>query len=146
MSMNIWQFNGLVTRRLFAWNVINMAVGVLMGRSSHDERRGMASQAVGWAGVNFAIAFFGGRATRKREQQANALEATTLAKEARNLKRLLWLNAGLDVGYMLGGWWYAQREAARPFRRGVGRGIIIQGALLLVFDVVHALLVPRHDL
>ncbi|MBA3868446.1 MAG: hypothetical protein H0X30_04780 [Anaerolineae bacterium] len=73
----------------------------------------------------------------------DALQAETLAKESRNLRRLLWINAGLDVGYILGGWCYSNREVARPFRRGLGLGIILQGALLLVFDVIHALQVPE---
>ncbi len=142
--MNIWQFNALVTRRLFGWNVINFIVGLVLGRSSDTVQRGIGSQAVGWAVINFAIAIFGGRATQKRAVKPDAMEAATLAKESRNLRRLLWLNAGLDVGYMLGGWWFANREVARPFRRGMGIGIVIQGALLFVFDVVHALLVDNR--
>ena len=142
--MNIWQFNALVTRRLFGWNVINFFAGLILGRSSDAEQRGIASQAVGWAVINFAIAIFGGRATHKRAVKPDAMEAATQAKESRNLRRLLWLNAGLDVGYMLGGLWFANRETARPFRRGIGIGITIQGALLFVFDVVHALLVDNR--
>ena len=142
--MTIWQFNTLLTRRLFGWNVINMVAGFLLGRSSDAIQRGIGAQAVGWAAVNFAIAIFGGRATQKRAEKSDALQAATLAKESHNLRRLLWINAGLDVGYMLGGWWYARREKARMFRRGMGLGVIIQGMLLLVFDVVHALQVPEH--
>lgn len=142
--MSIWQFNSLVTRRLVLWNLVNMAIGIWLGRSTSAEQSGMGSQAVGWAGVNFAIAFFGSRATAKRAVRPDAMDKPVLVKEARNLQRLLWLNAGLDVGYMLGGWWYARREQARPFRRGIGRGIVVQGALLLVFDVIHAVRVPEQ--
>jgi hypothetical protein len=141
--MNIWAFNALLTRRLFGWNVINMAMGFVLGRNPDALWRGIGSQAVGWAAINFAIALFGGRATQKRSVKPDALKAETLAKESRNLRRLLWINAGLDVGYMLGGWWFSKREVVRPFRRGIGLGIIIQGALLLVFDVIHALQVPE---
>ena len=141
--MNIWEFNALLTRRLFGWNVINMAVGFVLGRNTDALWRGIGSQAIGWAVINFAIALFGGTATQKRAVKPDALQVEKLAKESRNLRRLLWINAGLDVGYMLGGWWYSGREMARPFRRGIGLGIIIQGALLLMFDVIHALQVPE---
>src|SRR4051794_11434124 len=111
--MNIWQFNALVTRHLFGWNVINLAIGIVLGRNSDALWRGIGSQAVGWSVINFAIALFGGRATQKRSVKPEALQAKTLAKESRNLRRLLWINAGLDVGYMVGGWWYSNREVAR---------------------------------
>ena len=141
--MNIWQFNALLTRRLFGWNVINLAIGIVLGRNTDALWRGIGSQAVGWSIINFAIALLGGRATRKRAAKPDAVQTEILATESRNLRRLLWINAGLDVGYMLGGWWYSNREVARPFRRGMGLGIIIQGALLFVFDVIHALQVPE---
>ena len=141
--MNIWGFDVLLTRRLFGWNVVNMAAGVVLARNADALWRGIGSQAVGWSVINFIIAIFGGSATQKRSLKPDAFNPETLAKESRNLRRLLWINAGLDVGYMVGGWWYAGREVARPFRRGMGVGIIIQGALLLVFDVIHALQVPE---
>ncbi len=42
--MNIWVFNALLTRRLFGWNVINMATGVALGRNSDTLWRGIGSQ------------------------------------------------------------------------------------------------------
>jgi len=142
--MTIWGFNEQLTRRLFAWNVVNIAIGMLVGRGD-EWQRGVGSQSVGWGLVNIGIALIGGRATRQRALKPDAHTPATLHKEARNLRRLLWINSGLDVLYMLGGWWLARREAARPFRRGMGHGIIVQGALLLLFDVIHALDVPSHD-
>lgn len=141
--MNIWQFNEQVTRRLMTWNAVNLVCGLALANSRDAERRGIGTQAAGWAVINVAIAIIGGRATRQRAQKADALKPETLTREARNLRRLLWLNAGLDVGYMLGGWWYARREGKRPFRRGMGTGIIIQGLLLFIFDVTQAWDVPE---
>ena len=69
------------------------------------------------------------------------------AEQARKLRRLLWLNAALDVGYVAGGWWFAHRfNGAQGERdrsvRGHGYGIILQGAFLFLFDVIHALRLP----
>lgn len=141
-DMNIWQFNALLMRRLAAWNVFNLIIGIKLSRSPDPMRRGIGIQAIGWAVVNFAIAFFGGTTAQKKVGRSDALEATVMDKEARNLRRLLWINAGLDVAYMFGGRWYAVRESQRPFRGGMGIGIIIQGIMLFIFDVSHALFVP----
>ncbi len=143
--MNIWQFNTLLTRRLFSLNVINFATGLVLSQKPEPIQRGNGMQAVGWAAVNFAIALFGWKWSQKRAAKPDALDKTVLAKETRNLRRILWFNAALDVGYMLGGWWYTQRESERPFRWGSGLGIIIQGMMLLIFDAVHALQVPDTE-
>ena len=101
--MNIWGLNVLLTRRLFGWNVVNMAAGVVLARNADALWRGIGSQAVGWSVINFIIAIFGGSAIQKRSLKPDAFNPEILAKESRNLRRLLWINAGLDVGYMVGG-------------------------------------------
>jgi hypothetical protein len=72
-----------------------------------------------------------------------------MAREARNIRAFLWLNAGLDILYMLGGWSWARRAAQKggrnaEFQRGMGMGIVVQGGLLLIWDVINALIVPRY--
>jgi hypothetical protein len=66
-----------------------------------------------------------------------------LRREALKLRRLLWINAGLDVIYIVGGVGLALTLGTRNTRwYGHGVGIIVQGAFLLVFDLVHAQLTP----
>lgn len=145
--MTIWDFQRAVSGRLATWAAVSATIGgfLLLARG---ERRafwhGVGVQAIGWAVINFAIALFGQRAGAARERSPGAQLPYTLAKESRGLFRLLWINAGLDILYMLGGWSWARRS--RDERgRGHGIGIVIQGAFLFVFDVIHGLLVPRHD-
>lgn len=143
--MNIWQFQALVSRRLLVINPINVLFGILLLRS-RAFWRAVGEQSVGWGLVNIAIAVIGGWSGSRRAAKKNALSVSALTKEARGLRRLLWVNAGLDVVYMLGGWFLAWRSAAaQDRRRGAGWGIVFQGALLFIFDVVHALRVPEHD-
>jgi hypothetical protein len=129
---------------LLGLNLLNFVVGALLGRRA-GFWRGVGVQAMGWALINMLIAVIGGMAGQRRERAADAHAPETLAKETRNLRLLLWVNAGLDVLYMLGGWRWANRkvEGADPtsaaFQRGNGIGIMIQGAILMIFDVVHAL-------
>lgn len=60
---------------------------------------------------------------------------------ATQLDRFLWLNVGLDLGYMmvgatllLVGW----RVARRPALMGAGLGVIVQGAALVILDLLLA--------
>lgn len=136
--MNIWQFSSLVSQRLLTWNIANLIAGVgLLVRG----RRGVGSQFIGWALINMAIAVFGERSNQARAARPDAISPLIREGQARNLRRLLWINAGLDVLYMLGGFLFALR-AKKKQRRGMGIGIIIQGAFLFVFDVIHGLDVP----
>ncbi len=69
-----------------------------------------------------------------------------MEREARNLRRLLWINTGLDVLYVAGGLVLVVTLGAQnPFMAGSGWGVIVQGGFLLIFDLLHALAVPRRE-
>lgn len=144
--MTIWQFSEQVSRRLLAWNIVNFLTGAVLALGAPTtpdpaRRRGLASQFMGWAVVNIGIAVVGAWATERRRASLPDPNAPEVAvREARSLSRLLWINAGLDVLYMIGG--ARLRRNPRPMMSGMGSGIIVQGLLLLIFDVVHALRVP----
>jgi hypothetical protein len=144
--MTIWQFSEQVSRRLLAWNVLNFMVGAALTLGAPltpdpARRRGLASQFMGWAVINIGIAVFGSlAANRRRASLPNSDAPEVTAKEARNLSRLLWINAGLDVLYMFGG--ARLQRNPKPTWSGMGSGIIFQGLFLLIFDIIHALRVP----
>ena len=65
---------------------------------------------------------------------------------AARLERLLWMNVGLEIGYVavgtvlaLSGWMLARRLSAV----GAGMGIVIQGLALLIIDLQFAAIVSR---
>lgn len=136
----IWQFQGAVSQRLLIWSGVSTLLGVIMSAFGRFGR-GMGGQFIGWAAVNAAIALVGAFFTEQRKLQIATPEAPKeMMREAAKLQRLLWINAGLDVLYMLGGAWLMR--SAKPQRRGMGLGIILQGLFLFVFDIFHALQVP----
>ena len=141
--MNIWQFNTRLSGRLAAWNFVNIAIGLLL-QSCGPYWRGFGGQNIGWGLVNVGIAFGGAWFTRWRyESLADPHDPDVRAREAHNLRRILWINSGLDILYMLGGYWLAQTRGQREvYWRGLGRGIVLQGFLLFVFDLIHARQVP----
>jgi hypothetical protein len=73
-----------------------------------------------------------------RRQDAATVDAQA-QQDARKLKRLLWINTGLDVLYVAGGLgWALTRGAESAFAAGTGWGIVLQGSFLFLFDLFHA--------
>lgn len=140
--MTIWDFQTLVSQRLSAWARLSAGIGaVMLAGNTFWQRVGF--QFLGWAAVNAMLASFGQRAAQKRARQQPKLFARPTRREtARGFRRLLWINAGLDILYMIGALWWMRRRPDDPATQGTGAGIIAQSAFLFVFDVVHALRVP----
>ena len=112
--------------RLLAWSIPWMGAGVVGLWASSDERsRGFWGMSGAWALVNAGIAYAG---------------LLGPEPDASSLRNTLYINAGLDVLYVLGGTYMLSRP--EETWRGGGLAIIIQGAFLLAFDLLHAYLVP----
>jgi len=140
--LDIWQFQKVVSRRLLWWAGLNVGLGLWLQQRRNKFWRGVAMQAISWGAINAGIAVVGKRATTFRLRRQDAPYAReTVRKEERNLSRALWINAGLDVLYMIGGVALAFTRGRRDrLMRGNGWGIVVQGGFLFVFDVVHALI------
>jgi hypothetical protein len=138
--MSIWQFQRQIAHRLFAWGVFSVILGGVMLRG-RPFWRALGGQFIVWGAIDAAIAFIGNLSARQRLQNdPHSLEPDTTDQETRKLSRLLWLNSGLDVGYVLGGAWLMRRTT--DDLRGAGWGVLIQGGFLLIFDLFHALTLP----
>ena len=135
-ALAVHTFGRNVSLRLLLWSVLSMAVGGLFWRRGAPFWLGFGAQAVGWGAIDALIALSGLRPGRQPPADPT--------RAARNLRRLLWFNAALDVGYMAGGVWLARSKGRDDANwRGQGWGIVVQGAFLFVFDLVHARRVPR---
>jgi hypothetical protein len=143
--VNIWQFQERVSRRLTVWALFSIVTGLLM-RFGNKFWRGVGGQFIGWGFVNLMIAVFGQSAANQRNTSYdNPAVREVRDKERRSLGRALWFNAGLDVLYILGGRAWAGRDKGDGSQSGNGVGVMIQGAFLLVFDIVHGLALPKDD-
>lgn len=140
--MNIWHFSRLVTDRLLRWGVASMVVGVLLQRHRDPLWKGIGAQSVGWGLIDALIALVGGiSAQNKIASLPNPGDVQAQNEQKSSLKKILWLNAGLDVLYVLGGAWMARRDKGDGVMRGHGVGIMLQGSFLFVFDFLHALFI-----
>jgi hypothetical protein len=112
--------------RLLAWSLPWMGAGVVGLWASTDERsKGFWGMSGAWALVNAGIAYSG---------------LLGAEPDGMGLRNTLLINAGLDVLYVIGGAYMTSRP--EEVWRGGGLAIIIQGAFLLGFDLIHAFLVP----
>ena len=138
--MTIWDFQTRLTRRLFVWSALSVAFSTLTIFSADNFLRGLAIQCFVWGVIDGAIALFGERASaKKRLIVQGSASAENEAKESRWLSRILWVNTGLDVLYILGGIWLMKTWGAEsPLWRGHGVGVVLQGGFLFLFDFFHA--------
>jgi hypothetical protein len=135
-ALAVHTFGRNVSLRLLLWSALSMAGGALLWRRGAPFWRGVGAHAVGWGAIDALIALSGLRPGRQPSPDPT--------RAARNLRRLLWFNAVLDVGYMAGGVRLARGKGRDDANwRGQGWGIVVQGAFLFVFDLVHARRVPR---
>ncbi len=141
---DIWQFQAALSARLMQWANFSIGGGVNAIRREDPFWKAFGAQCVGWGAINAGLAWFGLR--RSRQKSADATEHTPerQTSERQSLARLLWINTGLDVIYVIGGLILAgagrdaETDHAR-LRRGSGWGIVLQGAILFLFDLLHAL-------
>ena len=110
-----------LTRVLACWAAASVVAGAAL---SLDRRtRGFGRQTAAWGAVDGAIAYAGVRGRRRRGPTSPA-----------RLRRVLLVNAGLDIGYLAAG----ARLVRGDRWRGDGLAVLVQGAFLLVLDSVAA--------
>ncbi len=141
--MTIWPLQARISRHLLFWSALSITGGALLLFAT-PFWRGVGLQALVWGTVDAAIALFGLLSLRRKQRRPDANELETLGRKARNLRRLLLINAGLDVLYIVVG--IAVLDSfTTDFARGNGVGIIVQGGFLLLFDAFYAYQVQRSS-
>ncbi len=133
-DIDVWKFSADVADRLLAWNVFNIITGLVLGRRG-GFLRGFASQNIGWGLINSAIALLGHRFNRRRMATLDdPADPNVQQAESRNLRLILAFNGLLDILYVFAGRRLARGAKLLSMRRGVGLGVMVQGALLFLFD------------
>ena len=136
--MNIWRLEQRIGRQLFAWGVVNVAIGTLLLLSDDLFLRGLGLQAVVWGSINASIAAFGQSRLPSKLHRLLRREGRNAARsERQSLRKLLLFNAALDLFYIVAGLLLVALLPG-PFAAGNGWGVVLQGATLLLFDSVHA--------
>jgi len=124
---------------LGTWAVGNIAVGSILSSRQEGEIKYFNQMNAGWNAVNLVIAGLGYYGVMKMD--ASGLDMYSSIQEQYKIQKVLLFNAGLDVGYMLGGAYLIERSKnvtanKNPERlKGFGKSILLQGGFLFVFDL-----------
>lgn len=143
-AAGIWDRARQIALQLGAWASLSIAFGAVLIVTGGPFARAVGLQFAIWGAVDLAIALAGARDRRRKLAAGANRDPAASAAESRRLRRLLWINGGLDVLYVAVG------AALLGFGRGPvvdghGAGVLVQGAFLLIFDVAHASTLPRPD-
>jgi hypothetical protein len=125
--------NGMMV--LGAWGVSNLIAGSILSYGREPSRQKYFWQMnAAWNTVNITIAAIGYFGAEKDWSTISEFINIT-----ENYKRAFLFNAGLDVGYIMTGFYLkelANRYTDQSMRlSGYGNAIILQGAFLMVFDI-----------
>jgi hypothetical protein len=138
-------FEDRLARQLLAWGAASVVKGAALaavGTATGDRfLRGFGTQTIGWGAIDGALAV--GGLVRARRHRADPPAGDAAAREAARIRRILAVNAGLDLLYIAGGLAVvAGRGRTDPAARGHGLAAVVQGAFLLGFDAWHAARMP----
>lgn len=135
---------------LGAWAVGNIAFGGLRSSQTSGQLRYFHQMNMYWNVVNLGIASLGYYGAANED--FGSYSAYQSAAKHYSFQKVLLFNAGLDVGYMLGGL-YLQERSKRPELapnkseqlKGFGQAVLLQGGFLLAFDLVNYFISASAD-
>ncbi len=142
------QINRYAMITLGSWAVGNMAVNGALYRSGEKDRKYFYEMNIAWNAVNLAIAGFGLYGALHPDTTLTLFESI---KQQANIEKILLFNAGLDVAYMMTGF-YLKERAKNTLKhhdrlRGYGNSLLLQGGFLFLFDVaVYFIHTGNHEL
>lgn len=122
---------------LAAWAGVNMIQGSISATNAQGSDRYFFRMNTYWNLVNMGIATFG--LINVRKQLAKKYSFDENYQEQQKLEKLLLLNSGLDLAYIATGLYLKERGTRLGKDQGIGFGnsLLLQGAFLLVFDLVQ---------
>lgn len=143
--MSLWNFNDTLSRRLLSWSWFSIGSGLGLNQLDDEFAQGVGQQFFSWGAIDAIIALVGKWNNRKNRALPEAEQPAKQAAEARKLRRILLINTGLDILYILGGLWLWRNKGHDSRKwRGHALGIIIQGGFLFIFDLLHAFKIPTN--
>jgi len=134
---NRQQMNSSGMLVLGGWALGNLLVGGIGTFKSSGEAKYFHQFNAAWNIVNLGLATFG--YLNSSQAIADTLRVSDIAKNYSSLQNLYLLNAGLDVAYVVTGFYLKERARNSALHaerlRGYGNSLLLQGGFLLVFDL-----------
>ncbi len=131
---------------LASWSVLNIAWSSTQLNNSDPLKQSYHQMNLGWNAVNLVIAGFG---IYQAHKFSGDLTVWQSLEEQASIKRILAVNAALDLAYVASGFYlreYAFRADNFARYEGFGRAVIVNGAFLFGFDVLMYWVHHQHEL
>ena len=96
---------------LLGWAAGSMVTGALLSQEGRFSRA-VGGQFFVWGLIDALLGGFGLRNNLQKQARANSGDYTQAEHDdqAKQLERILWVNAGLNVLYLIGGLWLFQQD------------------------------------
>ena len=122
---------------LGSWAAANIVQGSISATNTTGSTRYLHQMNAYWNTVNLAIAGLGIWALKMQLRQK--ITPADLLQEQKTVEKLLLLNSGLDVTYIMTGLYMKEKGLRLQNDRNIGFGnsLVIQGSFLLVLDLVQ---------
>lgn len=129
---------------LAGWGGINLVYSGIAAGSASGSNQYFHRMNLIWGGVNFSIGTLGYLFTKS----IHGLDyPKTLSKQIA-LEKIYLFNTGLDVAYIVGGFYFNERANNIPEKRdrfkGYGESFIFQGSALFLYDGIMYFIHQRH--
>lgn len=118
---------------LGTWATLNIIGGTIVSFQTTGTEHYFYQMNAGWNAINLAIAL----PTFLKSYKTPKSFSDNL-REQQLIEKILLLNVGLDVAYMVGGLYLNQLSLSEPngeMLKGYGNSILLQGGFLFVFDI-----------
>ncbi|MBL0334827.1 MAG: hypothetical protein IPP73_05790 [Chitinophagaceae bacterium] len=129
-------------KTLTGWGALNSAVGIGLSSGAGKDARYTFRTCTYFGLVNLALGQVGYWTARKKRGEVQTQEQNI--REQRKTEKVFLINTGLDLVYMAGGLHLINRSKqktgdSRDKSLGYGRGLMIQGGFLFLFDGIQYL-------
>lgn len=118
-----------------------VAVGSATGNDKYFHRMNLI-----WGGVNFTIGTIGFLFTKTKD----GLSYSQILKKQMTVEKIYLFNAGFDVAYIVGGFYFREKANSNTAKygryKGYGKSIILQGSALLLFDGIMYIIHQKHGM
>lgn len=122
---------------LGAWAGANIIQGTISASNTTGSEHYLHQMNAYWNTVNLAIAGVGLLGIRKQLKQKHSLGSNL--REQHKLEKILLVNTGLDLAYIVTGLYLKERGLRKNNDRnkGYGNSLLLQGGFLLIFDLIQ---------
>ena len=119
---------------LVSWAVLNLLLGSIASFRTRGQSQAFHQMNAYWNVVNLGIAAFG----FWQASQVAVLNFWEVLLAQQEIEKILLANAALDFGYIALGLYLIERgrRTEKDKWLGFGKSIVLQGAFLLLFDVI----------